>query len=110
MSGLNRKVTKNKTDHLLVINELEKLNNFDSCYFIGKSHFEQDGVHNYLVFQPLNKYLKDINSANTKHILSWQSKGLSYETIKTQATSDNSLNPKVSYYGTKTRLGFRESF
>ena len=40
---------------------------------------------------------------------SWQSKGLSNKTIKPPATSDNSLNPKVSYYGAKARLEFRGS-
>ena len=29
--------------------------------------------------------------------------------MKLPTTSDNSLNPKVSYYGTKTRLKFRGS-
>ena len=67
--SLNRKVTKNKTDHLLVKNELEKLKTFDSGYFIGKSHFEEDGTQNYLVLQPLSKYFKVIT--NTKYILSW---------------------------------------
>ena len=109
MSNLNRKITQNKSKHLLVENELNKLKTFDSGYFIGKSHFEEDGVQNYLVFQPLNKYFKVITSANIKYISSWQSKGLSDETIKTLATSDNSLNPKVSYYGTKARLEFRGS-
>ena len=75
--------------------------------FIGKSHFEKDGTQDYLVFQPLNKYFKIIT--NTKYISSWQSKGLSDETIKPPATSDNSLNPKVSYYGAKARLEFRGS-
>ena len=51
LSGLNIKITKNKTDHLIVKNELNKLKTFDSDYFIGKSHFEEDGVKNYLVFQ-----------------------------------------------------------
>ena len=106
LSSLNRKITKNKIDHLLVQNEFKKLKTFDSSYFIGKSHFEEDGVQNYLVFQPLNKYFKVITNANTKYISSWQSKGLSDETIKPPATSDNSLNPKVSYYGyhSKTRI------
>ena len=36
---------------------MNKLKTFDSGYFIGKSHFEEDGVQYYLVFQPLNKYL-----------------------------------------------------
>ena len=50
LSSLNRKITQNKSKHLLVENELNKLKTFDSGYFIGKSHFEEDGVQNYLVF------------------------------------------------------------
>ena len=50
LSNLNRKTTRNKTKHLLVENELNKLKTFDSEYFIGKSHFEENGVQNYLVF------------------------------------------------------------
>ena len=53
LSSLNRKITQNKTKHLLVENELNKLKTFDSSYFIGKSHFEEDGTQNYLVFQPM---------------------------------------------------------
>ena len=44
--SLNRKITKNKTKHLLVENELNKFTTFDSSYFIGKSHFEEDRVQN----------------------------------------------------------------
>ena len=77
LSSLNRKITSNKTKHVLVENELNKLKTFDSSYFIGKSHFEEDGVQNYLVFQPLNKYFKVI--ASTNYVSSWQSKGLSDE-------------------------------
>ena len=62
--SLNRKITSNKTKHVLVENELNKLKTFDSGYFIGKSHFEEDGVQNYLVFQPLNKYFKVIAITN----------------------------------------------
>ena len=39
--------------HLLVENELKKLKAFDSSYFIAKSNFEEDGIQNYLVFQPI---------------------------------------------------------
>ena len=80
--ALSEKLLKNKTDHLLVQNEFKKLKTFDSSYFIGKSHFEEDGVQNYLVFQPLNKYFKVITNANTKYISLWQSKGLSDKSIK----------------------------
>ena len=56
-------ITANKSKNLLVANELNNLKTFDSSYFIGKSHFEEDGTQNYLVFQPINKYFKVI--ANT---------------------------------------------
>ena len=66
-------------------------------------------MQNHLVFHPLRKYFKVITNANTKYISSWQSKGLSDESIKPPATSDYKLNPKVNYYGTNTRLEFRGS-
>ena len=104
LSSLNRKITKNKSKHLLVENELNKLKTFDSSYFIGKSHFEEDGTQNYLVFQPLNKYFKLIT--NTLSILSWQSKGLSTENIDPPTTS---LSPSINYVGNKIRVKFTGS-
>ena len=104
MSSLNRKITQNKTKYLLVENELNKLKTFDSSYFIGKSHFEEDGTQNYLVFQPMYRYFKMIT--NTDYISSWKSKGLSAESIKPPTTSDNSLTPALNYYGTKTKVKF----
>ena len=56
MSSLNRKITSNKTKHLLFENELKKLKTFDLSYFIGKSHFDEDGAQNYLVFQSMLEY------------------------------------------------------
>ena len=106
LSSLNKKATANKTKHLLAESESKKLKTFDSSYFIGKSHFEEDGTQNYLVFQPINKYFKVIT--NTDYVSSWKSKGLSAETIKPPSTSDNSLTPGVSYYGTKTRVNLLE--
>ena len=47
---LTKKITENKRKHLLVQKELNKLKTFDSSYFIDKSHFEEDGVQNYLIF------------------------------------------------------------
>ena len=75
--------------------------------FFGKSHFEEDGTQNYLVFQPLDKHFKVIT--NTDYVSSWKSKGLSAESIKPPATSDNSLTPALSYYDTKTRAKFTAS-
>ena len=46
---------------------------------------------------------------NTDYILSWKSKGLSAKIFKPPATSDNSLNPTLSYYGTKIRVKFTGS-
>ena len=85
---------------MLVEPELNNLKTFDSSYFIGKSHFGGDGTQNYLVFQPMYIYFKTIT--NTDYISSWKSKGLSSESIKSATTSDNSLNPALNYYGTKT--------
>ena len=83
---------------------MKKLKTFDSSNSIGKSHFEEYGVQNYLVFQPLNKYFEVTTNANTKYISSWKSKGITDESIKPPTTSDYKLNPKVSYNGTKTTL------
>ena len=83
------------------------LKTFDSSYFIGKSHFEEDGTQNYLVFQPISKYFKV--TANTEYVSSWKSKGLSAESIKPPTTSDNSFTPKLNYHGTKKRVKFTGS-
>ena len=107
LSGLNRKVTKNKSDHVFVKNELDKLKTFDFSYFIGKSHFEQDGVQNYLVVQPVYRYFKFIS--NTNLISEWIYKGLSSESIKPPATSNNSLAPAINNFGAKTKVKFTGS-
>ena len=100
MPSHNKKITKDKTKHLLVENEFNKLKTFDSSYFINKSHFEEDGTQNYLVFQLLNKYFKLIT--NTLFILSWQSKGLSTENI-------DPLSSSINYVGNKMRVKFTGS-
>ena len=97
----------NKSKNVLVENELNKLKTFDSSQFIGKSHFEEDGTQNYLAFQPINRYFKVIT--NTDYVSSRKSKGLSAATIKPPTTSDNSLTPSITYYGTKTRVKFTGS-
>ena len=86
---------------------MKKLKAFDSSYFIGKSYFEEDGTQNYSVFQPISRYFKIVT--NTDYVSSWKSKGLSDESITPPTTSGNSLNPALSYYGTKIRLKFTGS-
>ena len=55
--SLNRKTNSNKTKHLLVENQLKKPKTFDLDYFIAKSNLEKDDVQNYLVSQPMIRYL-----------------------------------------------------
>ena len=64
MSSLNRKISQNKSKRLPVENELNKLKTFNSSYFIGKNHFEEDGTQNYLVFQAMNRYFKMITNTD----------------------------------------------
>ena len=101
LSRFNREITENKTETLFVKNELNKLKTFDSSYFIGKSHFEEDGTQNYLVFQPLIKVI-----TSTGYVSLWKSKGLSAESIKLPTTSGNSLATALNYYGIKRRVKF----
>ena len=104
LSSLNRKITKNKSKHLLVENELNKLRTFDSRYFIGKSHFGEDGAQNYLLFQLMYRYFRLIT--NTLNILSWQSKGLSNENFDPPNTN---FCPLIDYVGNKIRVKFNGS-
>ena len=87
--ALIKKITSNKT--------------FDSVYFCGKSHFEDNGTQNYLVFQTACRYFKTV-SINYSNILSWKSKGLSVESIKPPSLSNKMFNPSVNYVGTKVRV------
>ena len=74
-------------------NELKKLKTFDLHYFIGKSHFDEDGAQNYLVFQFMLEYF----TLNSKLIKKWKSKGLPTESLKVISTSDNTLTPSIKY-------------
>ena len=103
MSSLNKKITANKTKHFV--------NDNDLSYYRGKQYFDEgSGKQNYLVFLPINKYLK-LNSVAgaADYVLSWQSKGLSDENIKPPTTTNNSYTPELNYYGTKTKIKFTGS-
>ena len=76
--------------------------------FLGNIMFNsEDGAQVYLIFQPLYRYFKTIT--NTNYILSWKSRGLTAESIKPPKTSDNSLNPELSYYDYDIRVKFTGS-
>ena len=69
---IDRNISENKSKSLLDENKMNKLKTLDSSYFIGKTYFEEDGTHSYLVFQPTNKYFEVITK--TDYVSSWKSK------------------------------------
>ena len=83
----------------------KKIKIFDSIYFRGKIHFEEDGTQNWLVFQSMQRYFKTVD-ANNRNILSWKFKGLSHENIKAPTTSTIIINPKLNFIGNKLRVKF----
>ena len=83
---------------------MNKLKSFDSGSFIGKSHFDEDGTQNYLVFQPMRKNFTLIT--NSDYISSRKSKGLFDESIEPPTRSNNGLTPVLNYYGNKIRVKF----
>ena len=88
---------------MLVENELKKLPELDAAYFIGKSHFEEDGTQNYLVFQPIYRYFRrTIGTASGNYVYFWKSIGLSDERFNSNTASNYKITPELSYYGTKT--------
>ena len=79
---------------------------FDSIYFCGKSHFEDDGTQSYVVFQTTYRYFNTVCN-NDSNISSWKSKGLSHENIKPSSRSNKMLTPSLNYVGTKARGEFK---
>ena len=95
---------------MLAENKLKKLQKFDSAYFRGKSHFEEDGTQNYLVFQPMYRYFRRIIGVGSgNYIYFWKSIGLSDERLNSNTASNYKLTPELSYYGTKIRVKFNGS-
>ena len=106
---VKKKVSNTKITN--IENNVRQLQAYDLSYFKGKQYFDEGrDEQNYLVFLPLSKYFKlNLVVGVTDYVLSWQSKGLSNENIKPPTTSNNSLNPRLSYYGTKIRVQFTKS-
>ena len=46
VSSLDSKIAANKTKNESIENEIKKLKTLDLSYFIGKSHFEEEGTQN----------------------------------------------------------------
>ena len=102
LKNLNKKVTSNKSKHLLVEHKLKKLQDkieklqiYDSSLFIGQSYFFNDGVQLYLIFRRLCYTLKKLG--DTEKFVSWKFKGLSVEKFTTSTTTDNSLYPSIKW-------------
>ena len=111
LSSLNRKITNNKSKHLLVENELNKLKTFDSSNLRGKNYFDEDGNQNYYIFQPISKYLKAAYENDITYVLSWESRGLDDAKIESIKINNYSLNPRMDHYDTsKIRIKFDGSF
>ena len=108
MKNLHKKCNSNKTKHILVEDELKKLETSESIYFRSKTHFENDDTQNYLVFQTTYRYIETVSNTSV-HVLSWKPEGLSEETIKSSFTSTNIHNPLLDYVNTKTSAEFKGS-
>ena len=67
LSSRNKKITANKTRHLI--------NDNDLSYYHGKNYFDEESTLNYYVFQPLFKYLEVAHVGNITYILLWKSRG-----------------------------------
>ena len=110
LQDISKRITSNKTKHFLVENELKKLKTFDLSYFKDKDHFEEDGTRNYLVFQPVYRYFKKVPGVGSgNYIYFWKSKGLPDKRINSVTTSNYSITPELSHYGTKARVKFSGS-
>ena len=94
LQDIRKRITSNKTKHLLVENELKKLKTFDLNYFKCKVHFVEDGTQNYLVFLPMQKYFKRISIVGSgDYIYFWKYKGLSDERFNSITASNYSVTP-----------------
>ena len=80
----------------------------DASYFRGKNSFDDDGMQNYFVFQPIYKYFKRVTDStnNAAYVHYWHSKRLSDGKINAGTSSNNDQVPILKYGGL---LGQRRS-
>ena len=103
--NLDKKV---KTKHLLIENELKKLQSSHSILFIGQSYYNNDGAELYLIFQPIYKTITAFSGLKDT-ISECEFKGLSNEKIESPFTANKSLSPKLVSYNYKIKLKFEGS-
>ena len=89
---------------------MKKLKTFDQGYFVGKNHFDESGMQNYYIFEPISKYLKVADVNDISYILSWQSRELNDIEIKSTKTNNYLLNPRMDIYMNKIRIKSNGSF
>ena len=91
---MNKKITSNKTKHVLFENESKKLQTFNSSLFTGQSYFNNDRTQLYLKFQPIYKTITTFSLLKVT-FSEWESKGLSNEKFKPPYTTNKILSPKL---------------
>ena len=97
LKKISDRVTKNKTKHFLVENELKKLQTLESSYFLCRSYFDgTDGAQNSLVFQVGEKYFKNNSGSNSFKISIWKSKGLFSQSLSLSGTVGTGNDIKMS--------------
>ena len=101
LSSLNRKITSNRTKHLLSENELS--------YFHSKNYFDESDMQNYYIFQPVGGYLTTAYTNNISYISLWQSRGLSNLKIDSIKTNNYLLKRIDDYDMDKIRIKFDAS-
>ena len=86
LKGIIDRVSKDKSKHLLVENELKKFKTFDTNYFVGRNYFEgDDGAQNTLVFLVKSRYFRrkvNIGDGNISIRHFQKSKGSSDESLR----------------------------
>ena len=95
---------------MLVKNELKRLQKFYAAYFRSKSHFEEVGTQNVLVFQPLYRHFRKIIAVGSgNYIYFWKSIGLSDERLDSITACNYKITPELSHYGSKISVKFNGS-
>ena len=86
-----------------------KLQVCDLSLFTFTGYFVNDGLQNYLVFQPIHKTIRTFSGLPHK-VSEWESKGLSNEKFTPPYTVDKSLSPKLIWNNSRIKLKFEGSY